>query len=110
MKTKIEFIENYMDNHKRVLSYFMEKCQEDSPFDDTIKDKPKILVASFGTLSTGVSIKDLHNIVFMESFKSEQIIIQSIGRGLRLHKTKDSAVIFDIVDVFDAQFKSKNIL
>ncbi len=78
--------------------------------DDTIKDRPKILVASFGTLSTGVSIKNLHNVVFMESFKSEQIIIQSIGRILRLHKDKDRATVFDLVDIFDARTTKKNIL
>ncbi len=78
--------------------------------DDTIKDRPKILVASFGTLSTGVSINNLHNIVFMEAFKSEQVIIQSIGRILRLHKDKTTAIVFDIVDIFDARTKSKNTL
>jgi superfamily II DNA or RNA helicase len=78
--------------------------------DETIKDRPKILVASFGTLSTGVSINNLHNIVFMEAFKSEQVIIQSIGRILRLHKDKTTAIVFDIVDIFDARTKSKNTL
>lgn len=76
---------------------------------EKLDDKPKILVASFGTLSTGVSIKNLHNVIFMESFKSEQIIIQSIGRVLRLHKDKDKAIVFDIVDIFDDGF-NKNIL
>ncbi len=78
--------------------------------DDTIKDRPKILVASFGTLSTGVSIKNLHNVVFMEAFKSEQVIIQSIGRILRLHQDKTTALVFDIVDIFDARTKTKNTL
>lgn len=78
--------------------------------DDTIKDRPKILCASFGTLSTGVSINNLHNIIFMEAFKSEQIIIQSIGRILRLHKDKITAMVFDIVDIFDDRTKKKNTL
>lgn len=60
----------------------------------------KILVASFGTLSTGVSINNLHNIIFIDSYKSEIIIRQSIGRGLRLHESKQKATIIDIVDVF----------
>ncbi len=63
-------------------------------------DKVKVLVASFGTLSTGVSINAIFNVIFADSFKSEQIIIQSIGRGLRLHSDKDKVNIFDIVDVF----------
>jgi len=78
--------------------------------DPSIKDNPKILVASFGTLSTGVSIRDVHHLLFMESFKSEQIIIQSVGRILRLHKNKDIAIVFDFVDIFDDNTRSKNIL
>ena len=63
--------------------------------------KPKVLVASYGTLSTGVSINAIFNVIFADSFKSEQIIIQSIGRALRKHDEKKVANIFDIVDVFD---------
>ena len=65
-------------------------------------DSPAILVASYGTLSTGVSIDAIVNVVFADSFKSEQRIIQSIGRALRLHSEKSMAYIFDIVDIFDA--------
>jgi superfamily II DNA or RNA helicase len=61
----------------------------------------KVLIASFGTLSTGVSIRAIFNVIFADSFKSEQIIIQSIGRALRLHSDKEKAMIFDLVDVFD---------
>jgi superfamily II DNA or RNA helicase len=60
----------------------------------------KVLVASYGTLSTGVSIRAIFNVIFADSFKSEQIIIQSIGRGLRLHSDKDKVNIFDLVDIF----------
>jgi superfamily II DNA or RNA helicase len=63
--------------------------------------KVRILVASFGTLSTGVSIKNLFNVIFADSFKSEQIIIQSIGRILRLFTGKNTANVFDLVDIFE---------
>ena len=63
--------------------------------------KTRILVASFGTLSTGVSIKNLFNVIFADSFKSEQIIIQSIGRILRLFNGKTTANVFDLVDIFE---------
>lgn len=69
----------------------------------------KILIASYGTLSTGVSINAIFNVIFADSFKSEQIIIQSIGRALRKHDDKKVATIFDIVDVFDP-VKMNNIL
>lgn len=63
--------------------------------------KVKVLIASYGTLSTGVSINAIFNVIFADSFKSEQIIIQSIGRALRLHSDKKKAMIFDLVDVFN---------
>lgn len=47
--------------------------------------------------------------IFADSFKSEQIIIQSIGRALRLHEEKKTALIFDLVDVFTFE-SPKNIL
>jgi len=59
-----------------------------------------VIVASFGTFSTGISIKKIHNIFFTESFKSEVIIRQSIGRGLRQHHSKDKVLIVDFVDTF----------
>lgn len=71
--------------------------------------KVKVLVASYGTLSTGVSINAIFNVIFADSFKSEQIIIQSIGRALRLHSEKKKANIFDLVDIFDPNNMS-NIL
>jgi len=57
-----------------------------------------VIVASYGTFSTGISIKKIHNIFFTESFKSEVIIRQSIGRGLRQHESKDKVLIVDCVD------------
>jgi superfamily II DNA or RNA helicase len=67
-------------------------------------DKPKILIASFGTFSTGINIRSIFNIVFADSFKSEIIIRQSIGRGLRLHKDKNKLIVFDIIDMFHSSY------
>lgn len=59
----------------------------------------KILIASFTTFSTGISIKNIHNIIFTESFKSEIIIKQSIGRGMRqMSEGKNQFTVIDIVD------------
>lgn len=68
--------------------------------------KIRVLIASFGTMSVGVSIKNLHYLIMCDSFKSEQIVIQSIGRLLRLNEGKTSVVIFDIVDVFDSSMSN----
>jgi len=69
-------------------------------------NKPKILIASFGTFSTGINVKNLMNVVFADSFKSDQIIRQSIGRGLRLHADKEKLVVFDIVDQYHPSYKN----
>ena len=68
--------------------------------------KVKILVASYGTLSTGVSIKNLFNLILADSYKSEGRVIQSIGRCLRLFAGKNTANIFDIVDIFEKDPKN----
>jgi len=103
------YIDGSINNKKRtVIKKEMEKTGA----------KVQVLVASFGTLSTGVSINAINNIIFTQSFKKEQVIIQSIGRALRLHKDKKMAYIFDLVDVFNqdpyssdrVRKKFKNIL
>lgn len=64
-----------------------------------------IIVASFGTFSTGINIRNLHNIIFASPSKSRVRNLQSIGRGLRKSDTKQSAVLFDIAD--DIQHNKK---
>lgn len=59
-----------------------------------------VLVASFGTSSTGISINRIFNVFFVNSFKSTSTILQSIGRGLRKSDKigKDFVNIYDISD------------
>jgi len=71
----------------------------------TEKEKNAIIVASYGTFSTGINIRNLHNIVFASPSKSRIRALQSIGRGLRRSESKDSAQLFDIAD--DFTYKSK---
>lgn len=67
------------------------------------KETNAIIVASYGTFSTGINIKNLHSIIFASPSKSRIRTLQSIGRGLRTSDTKDSAVLFDIAD--DMRYK-----
>ena len=55
-------------------------------------------IASFGTFSTGINIRNIHNIVLASPSKSKIRVLQSIGRGLRTSSTKDSVLIYDIAD------------
>jgi superfamily II DNA or RNA helicase len=64
-----------------------------------------IIVASYGTFSTGINIKNLHNIIFASPSKSRIRNLQSIGRGLRLGDNKINATLYDISD--DLTYKSK---
>ena len=68
-----------------------------------------IIVASVGTFSTGINIRNLHNIIFASPSKSKIRNLQSVGRGLRKSDTKDTCTLFDIAD--DLSWKSrKNFL
>jgi superfamily II DNA or RNA helicase len=64
----------------------------------TEKENDAIIVASYGTFSTGINIRNLHNIIFASPSKSRIRNLQSIGRGLRKGDNKETATLFDIVD------------
>jgi len=59
-----------------------------------------IIFGSYGTMSTGVNIKNLHHVVFASPSKSRIRVLQSIGRGLRKGKGKDECMLYDIADDF----------
>ena len=59
-----------------------------------------IVVASYGTFSTGINITNLHNIIFASPSKSRIRNLQSIGRSLRQNKSKKIATLYDIADDF----------
>lgn len=65
------------------------------------------IVASLGTSSTGISINKLHHMIAAAPSKSKIKVLQSIGRMLRLHNSKDHAILYDIVDDLSWK-KSKN--
>jgi len=66
----------------------------------TENESDAIIVASYGTFSTGINIRNLHNIIFASPSKSRIRNLQSIGRGLRIGDNKVKATLFDIADDF----------
>ena len=66
-------------------------------------EQDAIVVASFGTFSTGINIRNLHNIIFAMPTKSSIRTLQSIGRGLRQNEGKEIATLYDISD--DLRYK-----
>ena len=71
----------------------------------TEEESNAIIVASYGTFSTGINIKTLHNVVFASPSKSRVRNLQSIGRVLRKGKNKTRATLYDIAD--DTTYKSQ---
>jgi len=69
------------------------------------KEKNAIIIASYGTFSTGINIRNINNVVFSSPSKSRIRVLQSIGRGLRTSASKDSIRLFDLSD--DLSYKSK---
>jgi len=69
------------------------------------KENNAIIVASYGTFSTGINIKNLHNIVFASPSKSRIRNLQSIGRVLRKGDNKTKATLYDLAD--DISYKSR---
>ena len=56
----------------------------------------KIMIATYGTTSTGISINRIFNLVLVEAGKSFVRTIQSIGRGLRMADDKSAVDIYDV--------------
>jgi len=109
----------YVDKHGKILyDMISEKAPDRKVFfisgniDAEIREETRkiveneqrsIIVASFGTFSTGTNIRNLHNIIFASPSKSRIRNLQSIGRGLRKSETKSNAILFDIAD--DLRYK-----
>lgn len=71
----------------------------------TESEKDAVIVASYGVFSTGINIKNLHNVIFASPSKSRIRNLQSIGRVLRKAKDKDKATLYDIAD--DCTYNSR---
>ena len=71
----------------------------------TENENNAIIVASYGTFSTGINIKRLHNVIFASPSKSRIRNLQSIGRVLRKGDGKLKAVLYDIAD--DISYNSR---
>ncbi len=71
----------------------------------TEQENNAIIVASYGTFSTGINIKNLHNVIFASPSKSRIRNLQSIGRVLRKGDKKTRATLYDIAD--DISYKSR---
>jgi len=67
-----------------------------------------VIVASLGVFSTGINIKNLHNIVFAAPTKSQIKVLQSIGRGLRKAENGQGCIVYDIIDDITQGYATPN--
>tara|TARA_B100001113_G_C21097794_1_gene617314 strand:+ start:46 stop:1542 length:1497 start_codon:yes stop_codon:yes gene_type:complete len=98
-----DMLRNKLDKHKvykdRKLFYVSGETDVDTREEIraiTEKESNAIIVASIGTFSTGINIRNLHNLIFASPSKSQIRVLQSIGRGLR--KSDRDTKVFDIAD------------
>jgi len=99
-----DLISNGTDKRTFFVSGKTDTSDREAVREITEKEKEAIIVASYGTFSTGINIRNLHNIVFASPSKSRIRTLQSIGRGLRRGENKSSAILYDIAD--DYTYKS----
>ena len=86
------------------------KSKERDAIKETLKQNNNcVLIASYGCVGTGITLSNLCFGVLFESFKSDVLNMQSLGRGLGLSKLKDKYVVYDIIDCFDKSCSTKAI-
>jgi len=108
---------NHID---RIIEYLEQECPDkeilriDGKTDPDERERVRkyvesndgvILVATYGTLSIGVNIPKIHHVIFASFYKSKIKVLQSIGRGLRKHISKDIIIVWDLID--DMRWKKK---
>lgn len=106
-KPIFDLINNKAEEGRRVFFIAGEVATSDREAIRKIVEKQKnaIIVASMGTFSTGVNIRNLHNIIFASPSKSQIKVLQSIGRGLRNSDDGRATQLFDLAD--DLHWKSR---
>jgi len=97
---KYEMINNQVDKNRKIFFVHGGVDAEERELVRSITERENdaIIVASYGTFSTGINIKNLHNVVFASPSKSRVRNLQSIGRVLRKGKNKRGAILYDIAD------------
>lgn len=95
-----ELINNTVGDNRKVFFVHGSIDTEDREAVRSIieKENNAVIIASYGTFSTGINIKRLHNIIFASPSKSRIRNLQSIGRVLRKGEGKEIATLYDIAD------------
>ena len=95
----LEYVSSYCEGKKVFFICGDVEVDERRKIQQLMETETNVIVIAISKIfSTGINIKNLHYIIFANGGKAKIRIIQSIGRGLRLHKDKKQLIIFDIAD------------
>lgn len=100
-----EIINSHVSSDRKVFFVYggTDAMQRENIRAITEKEDNAIIIASYGTFSTGINIKNLHNVIFASPSKSRIRNLQSIGRVLRKGDKKSKATLYDISDDFSTK-------
>ena len=95
-----ELINSHVSDNRKIFFVHggVDTSEREAVREITEKENNAIIIASYGVFSTGINIKNLHNVVFASPSKSRIRNLQSIGRVLRKSNTKTKAKLYDISD------------
>ena len=100
-----EVVEEYLRKIEGKHVYFIQgsvDVEERERIKQIMETETNVVVIAISAIfATGVNVKNLHNIIFASGGKSFIRTVQSIGRGLRKHDSKDKLVIFDMCDLLN---------
>ena len=95
---KEHFEARFPDRKVRIISGAANLKKRQSIIDEMNKEDGVILCASYGCCSTGITFKNVDYCIFAQSFKSEIVNLQSIGRCMLKTSDKDTFYLYDLVD------------
>jgi len=99
-KVLYDMIPQYTNKNVFLIHGGVDALEREMVRETVEKSNDNIVIASYGTFSQGVNIKNLHNVVFASPHKSRIRNLQSIGRGLRTTEDKSDVNLYDIADDF----------
>ena len=89
---------NYPNRNIKVISGSVSAAEREDIRKKLESEDGTVIVATYGTCSTGINMPKLHEVILYANSKSKIKVLQSLGRGLRKHNSKKRVILYDIVD------------
>jgi superfamily II DNA or RNA helicase len=108
-RVKEHLEQSYPDRYVKVITGDVKAKLREDIRQKIESEDGTLLIATYQTMSAGVNIPKLHDVFLYADSKSRIKVLQSIGRGLRLHKTKNRVIVYDIIDDLSYVKRTGNI-